>query len=440
MNKKSFFLVFSFLFLSTALFPQEPEPLYLTLEEALWLGYSRNDSLLFEEKRKYLALKKKNLYYQNFLPTFSLYGSTSIQENLYIDNQNSYYSFTGSLGFKLNWDILSYKLYINWELAKAEATLSELDQKIFNKKWEKDIKSSFLSILLQKQRMKYLKARIDALEGDYKQKRIEYEQGSLSFADLIKSQTEWELDQPTLGALEVDILNAKKDLALKLNLPLDVPIDFLGEIQSLLQEQEKVIVEGSFLDREDLSSSNDSILRSKREENIRYIENLGKTIEYAPKLSFEMYMDYPFLSYEKTQYYPDWNLTYNKMVFKASLILNWQISDYIWYGSWAQDKDSKQLKWEESKSNYRNTANSQYLLNQTLLSSIDQKKREIEKRKILLGINEDRIKEAQYLFERGAISYYDFLESKKLKEETFYELTKNQKELYELYQDLIFLY
>lgn len=441
MIKKLISLVFFFLFLFPSfLFSQEKEAFYLTLEEALWLGYSQNDSLLFEEKRKYLALKKRDRYYQKFFPNFSIYGSTGIQENLYINNEDSYYSFTGSLGLKVYWDLLNYTLYTNWEMAKAEATLSEIDQRIFNKKWEKDIKSSFLSLLLLKQKMDYLKARIEALEGDYKQKRIEYQQGLLSFADLIKSQTEWELEQPSIGVLEVDILNSKKELALKLNLPLDIFVDFLGDIESLLEDQEKVIEEGNFLQREDLVLSNDSILRSKGVEKVYSIETLGKNIEYAPKLSLEMLMDYPFFSFEKRQYYPDWNLNYNKMIFKASLVLSWQISDYIWYGSWAQDKDSKQLKWEESKSNYKNTTNSQLLLNQTLLASIDQKKREIEKRKILLKINEDRVREANFLFERGTISYYDLLESKKLREETFYELTKNQKELYELYQDLIFLY
>lgn len=438
MSKKVIF--FLFIIYPSFIFSQQKETFYLTLEEALWLGYSRNDTLIFEERRKYLALKKRDRYYQKFLPNFSIYGSTSIQENLYIDNSNSYYSFIGTLGLKVGWDIFDYTLYTNWELVKAEATLSEIDQKIFNKKWEKDIKSSFLSLLLLKQKANYLKARIDALEGDYKQKRIEYEQGSLSFADLIKSQTEWELEQPSLGSLEVDILNSKKELSLKLNLPIDIFVDFLGDIESLLEDQERLIEEGNFLEREDLVFLNDSVLRTKGEEKISSIENLGKNIEYAPKLSLEMLMDYPFFSFQKNQYYPAWNLNYNKMLFKASLVLSWQISDYIWYGSWAQDKDAKRLKWQEAKFNYRNTTNSQLLLNETLLSSIDQKKREIEKRKILLRINDDRVREANFLFERGSISYYDFLESKKLREETFYELTKNQKELYELYQDLIFLY
>lgn len=252
--------------LSSGLYAQS----VLTIEEAIKTGLEKNYSILMVKNEQEIAKLQNNFGNAGMSPT------VSINANLNLATINSYQEFisgvvqerngaqSNNTGASVNvgWMIfdglkmfaVKKRLGLNEQL-----TAIELKQQMENTVYE--IVSAYYSVVKTNELIKAAKQNLSIYEERKKLAKLKYEIGSDSKVDVLLSQSNENKAKSAIVQLELQLLNAKTNLNVLLNKPVDTDFTTTDSI---------VVNYNPNIDelKKEVTKSNSSILISKQNELI----------------------------------------------------------------------------------------------------------------------------------------------------------------------------
>jgi len=247
---KTILLVFAFA-CPSLLFVQQnaaPNPVMLTVDQALDHALSYNLGYAIEESKVTIKKREKDFSWNKFIPSLTL-GSNLVRLNKDLSGSGvtaagspNAYGLYSVYPYSYSLDPWNLSMSFSAQLTLSFATLRQIDQAAIDyeasvlsfetakKKLERDVRKSFNQLLALKDAIALTRKQIDNAQQRYLQAQATYKSGLASSLSVLQSQVALENKKPALQDQELGYRQALMAFAILLGFDARQSIDLKGNV------------------------------------------------------------------------------------------------------------------------------------------------------------------------------------------------------------------
>ncbi len=208
----------------TLLASAEPEPIAITVEQAVERALTANHELRIDRLQLAGERRSAETAWNRFLPSLSASSSLSRSVPGRADDP---YSVSAGVQSSLSLSVARVRegRRAMLEYQQGQVSYEESEQRL-----RRDVRRAYYAILVHEAELKIKNEAVDTAEVRYRRSVDDYEAGLVSRYTMLSDRVAWQRQVPELGALEDDVRAAKAEFAMLLGFSRETRIELTDEL------------------------------------------------------------------------------------------------------------------------------------------------------------------------------------------------------------------